>query len=74
MLALKDWQSHRLYLALDTTVLWNQYCMIHLSVVCCGRAVPFLWQVLEHKSAAVAFEEYNRSCDEHGGYCEGIQM
>jgi len=58
MLALKDWQSHRLYLALDTTVLWNQYCMIHVSVVCCGRAVPFLWQVLEHKSAAVAFEEY----------------
>jgi len=24
----------------DTTVLWNRYCMIHLSVVCCGRAVP----------------------------------
>ncbi|WP_299405886.1 transposase, partial [Acaryochloris sp. IP29b_bin.148] len=58
LLALKGWQSHRLYLALDTTVLWNQYCMIHLSVVCCGRAVPFLWLVLEHKSAAVAFEEY----------------
>lgn len=58
LLALKNWQSHRLYLALDTTVLWNQYCMIHLSVVCCGRAVPFLWLVLEHKSAAVAFEEY----------------
>jgi len=30
----------RVYLALDTTVLWNRYCMIHLSVVCCGRAVP----------------------------------
>jgi len=58
MLALKDWQTHRLYLALDTTVLWNQYCMIHVSVVCCGRAVPFLWLVLEHKSAAVAFETY----------------
>ncbi|MGK7909884.1 MAG: transposase [Synechococcus sp.] len=32
--------------------------MIHLSVVCCGRAVPLLWQVLDHKSAAVAFQEY----------------
>ena len=42
MVALKGWQSHRLYLALDTTVLWNRYCMIHLSVVCCGRAVPLL--------------------------------
>lgn len=58
LLALKNWQSHRLYLALDTTVLWNRYCMIHLSVVCCGRAVPFLWRVLEHKSATVGFEEY----------------
>jgi hypothetical protein len=42
LLALHNWQSHRLYLALDTTVLWNRYCMIHLTVVCCGRAVPLL--------------------------------
>lgn len=58
MAALSGWHPHRLYLALDTTVLWNRYCMIHLSVVCCGRAVPFLWRVLEHSSATVAFEEY----------------
>ena len=58
MIALSGWQSHRLYLALDTTVLWERYCMIHLSVVCCGRAVPLLWRVLEHRSAAVAFKEY----------------
>lgn len=32
--------GQRVYLALDTTVLWNQYCMIHLSVVCGGRAIP----------------------------------
>lgn len=56
--ALSGWQNHRLYLALDTTVLWNRYCMIHLSVVCCGRAVPVLWRVLEHGSATVAFKEY----------------
>ncbi len=58
MVALSGWQSHRLYLALDTTVLWNRYCMIHLSVVCCGRAIPLLWRVLEHGSATVAFKEY----------------
>jgi hypothetical protein len=57
--ALEGWEKQRLSIALDTTVLWNQYCMIHLSVVCCGRAVPFLWRVLEHKSASVAFEEYS---------------
>jgi hypothetical protein len=58
LVALSGWKGHRLYLALDTTMLWNRYCMIHLSVVCCGRAVPLLWRVLEHGSATVAFEEY----------------
>lgn len=58
LVALSGWKEHRLYLALDTTVLWDRYCMIHLSVVCCGRAVPLLWRVLEHGSATVAFEQY----------------
>lgn len=56
--ALSGWQQQRLYLALDTTLLWNRYCMVHLSVVCCGRAVPLLWRVLEHGSASVGFEQY----------------
>lgn len=58
LMALSNWKEHRLYVALDTTVLWDRYCMIHLSVVCCGRAVPLLWRVLEHGSATVAFGEY----------------
>lgn len=58
LVALSGWKPHRLYLALDTTVLWDHYCMIHVSVVCCGRAVPLLWRVLEHGSATVAFREY----------------
>jgi hypothetical protein len=45
LMALSHWKDHRLYLALDTTVVWDRYCMIHLSVVCCGRAVPLLWRV-----------------------------
>ena len=58
MLALHNWGKQRLYLALDTTVLWDEYCMIHLSIVCCGRAVPFLWQTLKHESAMVSFTAY----------------
>jgi hypothetical protein len=58
MAAINDWKQQRLYLALDTTMLWNQFCIIHLSVVCGGRAVPFLWKVLSHKSSTVAFAEY----------------
>jgi hypothetical protein len=32
----------RLYLALDTTMLWNEYCFVYLAVVCGGRAVPLM--------------------------------
>jgi hypothetical protein len=60
MAALSKWKNQRLYLALDTTVLWNKYCMIHLSIVCCGRAIPLLWDVLEHESATVAFSDYEK--------------
>ena len=56
--AIKNWHYQRLYLALDTTMLWNRFCIIHLSIICGGRAVPFLWKVLEHKSSTVAFSEY----------------
>jgi hypothetical protein len=58
MAALSQWSGKRLYLALDTTVLWDKYCMIHLSVVCCGRAIPLLWKVIEHESATVGFPVY----------------
>jgi hypothetical protein len=60
MAALSKWKNQRLSLAIDTTVLWDKYCMIHLSVVCCGRAIPVLWDVLEHESATVAFSDYKR--------------
>jgi hypothetical protein len=60
MAALSKWKNQRLSLAIDTTVLWDKYCMIHLSVVCCGRAIPLLWDVLEHESATVAFSDYER--------------
>jgi hypothetical protein len=60
MAALSKWKNQRLSLAIDTTVLWNKYCMIHLSIVCCGRAIPLLWDVLEHESATVAFSDYER--------------
>jgi hypothetical protein len=56
--ALSKYQSQRLYLAIDTTVLWDKYCMIHLAVICCGRAIPLLWKVIEHESATVSFDEY----------------
>jgi len=56
--AAAEWKQHRLYLALDTTVLWNRYCMVSYPVVCCGRTCPLMAGVGTHGSATVAFEEY----------------
>lgn len=56
--AISAWVGKRLYVALDTSMLWNTYCMIRLSVIYRGRAVPLIWKVIEHGSASVAFEVY----------------
>jgi hypothetical protein len=42
--AIQPWQKpgHSLHRALDTTVLWNRCCVVTLSVVCHGRAIPLL--------------------------------
>ena len=39
-------------------MLWKTYCLIRLSVIYRGRAVPLVWSVLQHGSAQVAFDVY----------------
>jgi DDE family transposase len=61
--ALCDWGTHTLYLALDTSLLWNEYCLIRLSVVYRGRAVPIVWDVLAHGSSSVTHAAYEALLD-----------
>ena len=61
--ALQEWGTHTLYLALDTSLLWNRYCLIRLSVVYRGRAVPVVWEVIEHGSSSVPHEAYGALLD-----------
>lgn len=56
--ALTEWGENTLYLALDTSMLWGQYCIVRISVIYRGRAIPMVWTVLEHPSSTVAFEVY----------------
>jgi hypothetical protein len=56
--ALQEWGMSTLYLALDTSLLWGRYCIIRVSLVYRGRAIPIVWQVLEHGSSSVAFAVY----------------
>jgi len=62
--AIISWAGKRLYIALDTSMLWNTYCMIRLSVIYRGRAVPLAWRVIEHGSAAVSHDVYKDLLDE----------
>ena len=61
--AVAGWIGKRMYVALDTSMLWNTYCLIRLSVIYRGRAVPLVWRVIEHGSAAVSFETYQELLD-----------
>jgi hypothetical protein len=56
--ALREWGMTTLYLALDTSMLWEKYCMIRLSLVYRGRAIPLVWQVIEHGSSSVSLCAY----------------
>lgn len=62
--ALQGWQQQTVYVALDTSMLWNTYCIVRLSLIYRGRAVPIVWDVLEHKSASIAFEKYQTLLDQ----------
>jgi hypothetical protein len=61
--ALQEWGTHTVYLALDTSLLWNQYCLIRLSLVYRGRAVPVVWEVLAHGSSSVTHAAYEALLD-----------
>jgi len=56
--ALATWKEDCLYLSLDTSMYWGEYCLIRLAVVYRGRALPVVWRVLKRRSASVAFREY----------------
>ena len=64
--ALVEWSNHRVYLALDTSMLWNTYCLVRVSIVYRGRAIPMVWTVLEHRSSSVAFEVYQGATGQGG--------
>ena len=62
--ALQDWTQMKLYVALDTSRLWNRYCIVRLSLIYRGRAIPLVWIVLEHGSSSVAHAQYRALLDQ----------
>jgi len=58
--ALADWNQTCLVLAMDTSLLWNRYCLIRISLIYRGRAIPLMWKVMVHKSSSVAHADYSK--------------
>ena len=58
--ALCDWQQSVMYLALDSSMLWNEYCLIRLVVVHRGRGLTLAWRVMKHASSSVTYDDYSR--------------
>ena len=56
--ALSDWQQPVMYLALDSSMLWNEYCLIRLVVVHRGWGLTMAWRVMKHASSSVAYDDY----------------
>lgn len=57
---LTAWEGQKLYLALDTTVLWQRFVIVRLALVYRGRALPVGWVVRASGSATVAVRHYRR--------------
>jgi hypothetical protein len=53
-----NWQDPEIYLTFDTSMLWDEYCLIRICVVHLGRAIPIGWRVLKHKSSSVKLDTY----------------
>ena len=55
--ALRHWGEHRLVLALDTSMLFGNFCLIRFAVIFRGRSLPLHQEVIEHGSAQVSTQQ-----------------
>lgn len=55
---LAAWEGMPVLLTLDTSLFWEQYCLIEVCLTWGGRSFPLAQKVLQHASASVAFQDY----------------
>jgi hypothetical protein len=54
------WGNHPMYLALDSSSLWDEFVIVRIALIYRGRALPLSWIVLQQQSTMVAFEKYEQ--------------
>lgn len=55
---LQAFTGEALELTLDTSMLWDQFCLVEVCLIWGGRSISLFQVVLEHGSATVGFEQY----------------
>lgn len=55
---LSSFRGQEITLTLDTSMLWEDFCLIEVCFVWGGRSLTLAQVVLEHRSATVSFEQY----------------
>jgi len=55
---LQAFVGEALELTLDTSMLWDQFCLVEVCLIWGGRSISLSQAVLEHSSATVGFEQY----------------
>lgn len=56
--ALQALSGEAVLLTLDTSLLWDKFCLVEVCLVWGGRSITLAQTVLEHGSATVGFEQY----------------
>jgi hypothetical protein len=56
--AMREWTHQPIYLALDTSMLYDRFCCVRISMIYMNRAIPVTWCVLEHASSTVKYARY----------------
>ena len=56
--AMHEWTKMPIVLALDTTMLYDRFCCVQISMIYMNRAIPIAWHVLEHDSVTVEYVQY----------------
>lgn len=56
---LRGFEGEEAILTLDTSMLWDQFCLIEICLAWGGRSLTLAQVVLEHGSATVGFKDYS---------------
>ena len=56
--AMREWTQMPIYLVLDTSMLYDRFCCVRISMIYMNRAIPITWCVLEHESSSVKYVRY----------------